>query len=332
MKKRREAAAIALALALVLCLGWVIGWLLMPQRSSYGSTWEAYRQEERDSLDLLFFGSSLVYCDVIPACIWAESGLRSYVMAGPEQTMPLTYYYVREACRTQSPRTVMVELTGMFYQKYQNYTKANVGYMPLGANRLAATFAGAEPAERMGLLFPLLSYHSRWTEVTGSDVRSHLQPRPDVLAGYTFLTTACTAPTPAERTEFTSQSETYAENLRWLEKLRDFCAEEGIELRLFLAPAAASVPAAERSVLAQDVQALGLTLTDFGEVLPELGIDDASDWYDNLHFNVKGAEKFSRWLGAWLRDSCGLQPAADGTELWQTRLDALTQRREQEGA
>ena len=61
---------------------------------------------------MLFFGSSMVYCDVVPAIIWEETGLRSYVMAGPEQTIPITYYYLREACKTQSPQAVVIELTG----------------------------------------------------------------------------------------------------------------------------------------------------------------------------------------------------------------------------
>ena len=144
MRKRREIAAFLAALLLFLLLSWGAGWLLRPNRTEFGSMWAAYLREPKNSVDVLFFGSSLVYCDIAPAWIWDESGLQSYVMAGPEQTIPLTYYYIREACRSQKPQTVMLEATGMFYQKYQNYTRANIGYMPLTGNRIAATFAAAE--------------------------------------------------------------------------------------------------------------------------------------------------------------------------------------------
>ena len=73
MNKRREAAAILLAVLLFAGISHLLGQILMPVRKEYGSDWDHYLQEEQNSLDVLFFGSSLVYCDVIPAVIWRES-------------------------------------------------------------------------------------------------------------------------------------------------------------------------------------------------------------------------------------------------------------------
>ena len=325
MSKRRwrEIAAFLAALMLFLLLSWGAGTLLRPNRTEYGSMWPAYLRETKHSADVLFFGSSLVYCDVAPAWIWAESGLHSYVMAGPEQTIPISYYYIREACRTQSPRMVVLEATGMFYQEYQNYTRANISYMPLSANRIAAAFSAAEPSLRFGLLYPLYDYHERWTSVTKDELRFNLAPPEDRFAGYTLLTDACEAPQPYERGDFTADSDTYRANLRWLEKLRDFCGEKGIELQLYIAPSASRIPSAALATLRDDLDARGIALTDCNETLPELGIDDGADWYDYLHFNVRGAEKFSRWLGRRLAEK--LPAPADDPEagLWSERLRAL---------
>ena len=71
----REVTAFLLAAVLFFTISWKLGQLLMPIRTVYGSDWEAYLQEEPDSHDILFFGSSLVYCDVIPAILWEETGL-----------------------------------------------------------------------------------------------------------------------------------------------------------------------------------------------------------------------------------------------------------------
>lgn len=142
-RKYRLGAALTLGGALLLFVVFGMSWMLMPLRTEYGATWTQYRREPKHSLDVLYFGSSAVYCDVIPACIWEETGLRSYVMAGPEQTMPVTYAYVREACRTQSPQAIVVELNGLFFPAETHYSKANIGYMPWGVNRLSATLHGA---------------------------------------------------------------------------------------------------------------------------------------------------------------------------------------------
>ena len=322
MIKRREIAAFCAAVLLFLLLSWGAGALLRPNRTEFGSMWPAFRSEPRNSVDVLFFGSSLVYCDVAPAWIWDESGLHSYVMAGPEQTIPISYYYIREACRSQTPRLVMLEVTGMFYEQYQNYTRANISYMPLSVNRIAAAFSAAEPGLRFGLLYPLYDYHDRWTEISSDELRANLNPTTDRFAGYTPLTDACGVPTPYER-DFSADTDTYRDNLRWLEKIRDFCAERGIDLALYIAPSASRIPYAALETLRNDLLASGRELTDCNEILPELMIDDSSDWYDYLHFNVRGAEKFSRWIGRRL--AAAYTAAADdpAKEQWSDRLRAL---------
>ena len=57
MRKWREAAAILLGVCLFLAVTYGMGGLLLPQRSNYGATWGQYLQEERDSLDVLYFVS-----------------------------------------------------------------------------------------------------------------------------------------------------------------------------------------------------------------------------------------------------------------------------------
>ena len=323
MSKRREIAAFLAALALFLLLSWGAGWLLRPNRTEFGSMWDAYLREPENSVDVLFFGSSLVYCDIAPAWIWDESGLQSYVMAGPEQTIPLTYYYIREACRSQKPQTVMLEATGMFYQKYQNYTRANIGYMPMTGNRIAATFAAAEPELRFALLYPLYDYHSRWTEVSREEIERSIARPEDPLAGYTLLKEACAAPAYVERPELTADSATYRENLQWIEKIRDFCEKEGIALKLFIAPSAARIPSKAMQTLRDDLSAMGIELSDFNDALPELDVNDDADWYDNLHFNVRGAEKFSRWLGRHLAGTAAAKNDDADAARWGERLRRL---------
>ena len=86
--------------------------VLIPKRYDYGATWSMYQQEEEDTVDVMFFGSSLAYCDVIPSVIYEESGVTSYVMAGPEQTMPVTYRYVSRPARPRARKWCSSRLRG----------------------------------------------------------------------------------------------------------------------------------------------------------------------------------------------------------------------------
>ena len=71
---KRELAAFLAAAAV---LGGILAGAthyLTPQQHDYGSVWGMY---------VLFFGSSVAYCDVVPAVDWENSGLTAFVQAGP---------------------------------------------------------------------------------------------------------------------------------------------------------------------------------------------------------------------------------------------------------
>ena len=168
-KLLREAGFAALFLLLTVFLLQLAGAVLRPPQVSYGSTWRAYRAEPKNSIDVLYFGSSYAYCDYDPVEVYRETGLTGYVMGGSEQTMSITYWYLREALATQNPSAVVIEPTGVFFERYQSFTQTNLVYMPFSLNKLGAVFTAAEPALRPGLLFDLWFYHDRWREVTLSD-------------------------------------------------------------------------------------------------------------------------------------------------------------------
>jgi hypothetical protein len=79
---------------------------------------------------------------------------------------------------------VFIGVTAMFFPRYTNFAKANIGYMPRSLNRLAATFKTAERAEWLGLLFPLYNYHDRCKDVRLRDFNPYA---PDSGRGYAHL-------------------------------------------------------------------------------------------------------------------------------------------------
>lgn len=311
--------SLLLLVLFVVCMNF-LGTLLMPARADMGSKWESYLQEPEDSIDVLFLGSSMVYCDVVPAQIYLKSGITSYDVTGPELTIPITYYYLREALRTQSPKAVFVEMNGMFFDEYTNYTSVTVGYMPWSVNRLAATVFCAEPEKRFELLYPLYRYHSSFDIAS---IRAHLQPEADIHAGYTPLNDAKPQGETTEREHYTTGTETYLNNLEYIEKIRDLCVEEGVVLYLYAAPSKGVIPEKTMETLVSDLDSMGLELTDFNCSLPDMNINDETDWFDSLHFNQSGALKFSSFLAEFLTEQ-GIAPSEmTALELWQMRLSTV---------
>ena len=217
------------ALLFVLLAGLLIGALSLafrPLRADYGAVWGLYLAEPEDSLDYLYLGSSYAYCDVDPAVIYDRTGLTGYVLAGPEQTLSQTYWYLREALETQSPGLVVLEGSALAFQKYQSYTQVNVGYMPFGLNRLGASFTASEPELRPGLLFPLYFYHNRWTELTVSEAAAALLPSDtDTLKGFTPVSGVFAQIADGPFTREAQPEDVYEENLDWLARIAALCKE-----------------------------------------------------------------------------------------------------------
>ena len=321
--QRREGFALFLSvLFLLFCLTFLTR-LTTPKQHDMGSTWGHFLEEPPNSLDILYLGSSLVYCDVVPAIIWEETGLTGYVMAGPEQPMPMTYYYLSEALKTQHPQAVFIEVTGMFYDRYTSFTKVNIGQMPWGYNRLLATLYEAEPDLRTGLLFPLLFYHDRWSILKSDDWKVTLNGySTDPLAGYTWLNTYRPAGNVYQR-PIESSPDNIARNYGFLHKLYALCMEEDIQPVFYFAPTMGRFPEELSNTLRRTItedlpEALFL---DCNEYATQINNDPAVDYYDTLHFNAAGAEKFSRFLSSWIEQNLSITSTHHQEHLWQSRAD-----------
>ncbi len=74
------------------------------------SRWNEFYAQPKDSLDMVFIGSSHSYCTFDPEIVDKGLGTNSYQMGMPLQHMDSTYYTLREILNYQKPRTVVVEV------------------------------------------------------------------------------------------------------------------------------------------------------------------------------------------------------------------------------
>lgn len=323
--KKELLALTASLLVIVLVLGAVTG-LVSPKRHSYGSDWGEFLKEEEDTIDVLFIGSSLTYCNIIPAIYWEETGLTAWDVTGPELTIPGAYHYLVEALKTQSPEAVFIEISGALYSRYTGFTKTVIGQMPWGWNRLEMTLAEGEPENRLGLLFPLFFYHSRWSELSDDDWKVFLKGYDrDLSAGYTYLNQYRGIGGYVSRTDSGADTENNQRNLEYLKKIAALCLEEGITPVFYESPAASTMPEELMGPIRRELAAIaGTVVVNFNDYRDEICAALDHDYYDNLHYNAAGAEKFSRFLARWTEEHLSLTPTGRGdAALWQSRVEYI---------
>lgn len=324
----REAAFALLFLLLTAALIHLAAAVLRPAQTSFGSTWSGFLAEPRDSLDVIYLGSSYAYCDINPSMVYQSSGLTGYVMAGSEQPLSITYWYLREILRTQSPQAVVLEGTSLYFKPYQNYTQNNIVPMPFSTNKLGAIFTAAEPELRLGLLFDLYFYHSRWSEIGLSDVKKAFQPHQwDVRKGFTPMDEVQEGvgeePLINDRV---IAPEDYQSNLAWLSRILDLCREHGIRFLLTFNPSYTRCSPEAYARIGADVKALDPTVSfyDWSAQFDSIGLIPTQHLYDGGHLNQDGAAIFSAWLGEFLREKEGLEPrpqTQENAQAWQSCVD-----------
>ena len=69
-----------------------------------------FYEQEKDSIDLVFLGSSHSYCTFDPEIIDEALGTNSWQLGTPSQHPNTTYYVLKEVLNHQSPKTVVMEV------------------------------------------------------------------------------------------------------------------------------------------------------------------------------------------------------------------------------
>jgi len=64
---------------------------------------------KEDSYDVLFEGDSLVYSAISPLDMWKQKGFTSYVAGTQGQSIPGTYYILKEALEKHKPKVLFIE-------------------------------------------------------------------------------------------------------------------------------------------------------------------------------------------------------------------------------
>lgn len=129
----------------------------------------------KNSLDVLFLGTSHVREAFIPQKLYDNYGITSYNLGSSDQPPVLSYYWLKEALKTQHPKVVVFDVSIVLSYR-ASLPEANVrkalDYMHLGMNKLEAFHAlckkDSQHSEKSYYL-PNIRYHNRWKELNEGD-------------------------------------------------------------------------------------------------------------------------------------------------------------------
>ena len=268
------------------------------ERKDAYSKYEAFFREQND-FDVLFFGSSNMQLMVNPLQMWNEYGITSYNFGNTSERLPVTYWTVKQALEYTSPKVVVIEVSQYGQtEKYKDMYSVHLAWdrFPLSLTKIKAVYDTLSPSDpRYELLFDIILYHDRWSELTEEDFLRHYSKDRGYAVSHEF--------TAFERPEYEFRIDTAAtetEGVMYLEKTVEELQEQGIQVVFVHSPEVNSEEKQARiNAASVTAEKYNVPFIDF-TVMDDCVVDYATDLRDADHVNMQGATKLTHYLGEYL--------------------------------
>lgn len=226
------------------------------------STYNGFYKMKRNSVDVLFIGSSVAANAFCPQQMYNEYGIRSYNLSSEQQSLFLSYYWIKEAYRFQNPKVVMVDLNFLRWSHpedplntVESLTRKCIDPMKWSLVKVEAVHdiahrsnvfaedpahAGYERQSEMSYYFPNIRFHMRWLSGLGSeDFDYHVCNDSELKGWSTLIYYADPELNPYEPyvySESEDNSEVDPTQEEYLRRLGELCKEKGTKLILVNLP------------------------------------------------------------------------------------------------
>ena len=182
--------------------------------------------------------------------------------------------------------------------------------MPFSLNKLAlinhlADIGDYSFSERLEFYFPIIRYHTRWTEISGSDFSNELN---GLKGSSTFESYLKVSNDVTSTYVTTDERATLSDKLvSSTESLLDYCDKENVNVLFVTVPQSRGneYDMSRYNAVNAMIEKRGYTVLDLTERIDEMGIDLTTDYYNGGHTNIHGSIKLTYFLSEYLIDNYG---------------------------
>lgn len=328
MKRKRWIAALLVLITLLASL-YLAQRLLVPKYQTgivEGSMIEEYYRDQSKH-EVIMIGDCEVYENISTIELWEKYGITSYIRGSAQQLTWQSYYLLEDTLQYETPKVVVFNVLALKYDTPQSeaYNRMSIDGMRWSSakvNNIRASMT--EDEQFVEYVFPLLRYHSRWSELNRDDTAHWFSK--DLVTHNGYYMRVDTEPQGEFPQPTPLADYTLGENaMNYLQKMADLCKENDIRLVLIKSPTEYPYwyPQWDEQV-ETFAEENGLDYLNFIPLQEEIGLDMSQDTYDaGLHLNTQGAEKMADYFGQWLVEHCDLTDCRTQEEyvgIWEEKV------------
>ena len=185
--KKKIIRIIAIILIPTACL-YFLQLLFMPKYVSdinEGSMIEEYYKSSKNH-DVLILGDCEVYENISPVTMWEEYGITSYIRGSSEQLIWQSYYLLEDTLKYETPKVVVLNVLAMQQSeaKSEAYNRMTLDGMRWSFSKLNSIKESMTEEESFAsYVFPILRYHSRFSQLTKEDFEYFTKKKKNTQSG-----------------------------------------------------------------------------------------------------------------------------------------------------
>ena len=215
------------------------------------------QQEPENSIDLLILGDSLSYTALSPMQMWRDYGITSFIGGQSGQKIHETYYMLKTALETQSPKLVVIETDVLLHSR-------------TGLGRIREKIE-----EKLSFYFPVFRYHNIWKPLLmGTEYAE------ESYKGF-MLRDTIQAYKKGEYMKETADKVTLSPVVtEYMDKIINLCSENDIQILLVSTPSPVNYNFKKYNALKEYAKENNLKYLDMNLKVKKLGINWESDTLD----------------------------------------------------
>ncbi|MDO4478136.1 MAG: hypothetical protein Q4B73_03725 [Lachnospiraceae bacterium] len=264
--------------------------------------WRSFYDLPKDSLDIVFLGSSHMYNAVDPVAFEAMTGLSGFDLATSNQDLSVSYYCLRELLRFQKPEVIVFDAYGFElepFEKKSTYKRTfdDMAWSSVKMGALRDWMPHMEGEKWLPRFLTLLDYHSRWEELTDADI--HGEAYVTSRRGFCPFVGAEEGVISFDGIDGTDATPVALSDLEtdYFRKILALCRNNDITLVMIKTPSALWNIGKHEAVAAL-AEAEGVPFLDYNtnEAIAHLALRGDADWRNTRHLNENGAARFTKVL------------------------------------
>ena len=261
--------------------------------------------------DVIFIGDCEVYANFSPMVMYEQEGITSYVRGTSQQLIWQSYGILEETLKYETPKLVIFNVNSLRYSEpvSEAYNRLTLDKMKWSKEKIEIINASMTEEETfISYVFPILRYHSRFSELTSEDFEYLFKEKKNTYNG--FLINKNVKPVGSLPTKKVLPDYKFSNKcIEYLDKMTNLCKNNNIKLILIKAPSLYPYWYDEyNEQIVEYAKNNNLDFYNLKDVADEIGIDYQTDTYDaGLHLNLDGATKLSKYFSKLLKEKYNLK-------------------------